>query len=158
MLGAFARDRKAEGATRPRPINIAGALLAAALIAWIIVVERMRGMDGGPGTDLGALGWYRRHLGDDDGGDDAALACADGARLRCGSSRERTARGHEVGCQTCAVRRRLLRDLDGVRASLAYGIYRVRRNVSIPGFLALGPEAGRIVAGAVPSWPPASTS
>ena len=58
MLGAFARDRKAEGATRPRPINIAGALLAAALIAWIIVVERMRGMDGGPGTDLGALGWY----------------------------------------------------------------------------------------------------
>jgi predicted metal-binding membrane protein len=58
MLGAFARDRRAGGATRPRPINIAGALLAAALIAWIIVLERMRGMDGGPGTDLGALGWY----------------------------------------------------------------------------------------------------
>jgi predicted metal-binding membrane protein len=55
--GAFARDRTS-GLTRTRPIDIAGALLAAALVAWIVVLERMRGMDAGPGTDLGALGWY----------------------------------------------------------------------------------------------------
>jgi len=33
-------------------------LLGGALIAWIVTVDRMRGMDGGPGTDLGGLGWY----------------------------------------------------------------------------------------------------
>ena len=33
-------------------------MLAGALVAWIITVQRMRGMDAGPGTDLGGLGWY----------------------------------------------------------------------------------------------------
>jgi predicted metal-binding membrane protein len=33
-------------------------LLAAAVAAWVVTVQRMRGMDAGPGTDLGALGWY----------------------------------------------------------------------------------------------------
>lgn len=33
-------------------------LLAAALVTWIVTVARMRGMDAGPGTDLGGLGWY----------------------------------------------------------------------------------------------------
>jgi predicted metal-binding membrane protein len=33
-------------------------LLAAALVTWILVVWRMRGMDAGPGTDLGGFGWY----------------------------------------------------------------------------------------------------
>jgi predicted metal-binding membrane protein len=33
-------------------------LFGAALVAWVITVERMGGMDAGPGTDLGALGWY----------------------------------------------------------------------------------------------------
>jgi len=33
-------------------------LLAAALVAWIVTVNRMWGMDAGPGTDLGGLGWY----------------------------------------------------------------------------------------------------
>jgi predicted metal-binding membrane protein len=28
------------------------------LVAWIVTVQRMRGMDAGPGTDLGGLGWY----------------------------------------------------------------------------------------------------
>jgi predicted metal-binding membrane protein len=32
--------------------------LGAAAIAWALTVERMRGMDSGPGTDLGGLGWY----------------------------------------------------------------------------------------------------
>jgi predicted metal-binding membrane protein len=33
-------------------------LLAAVVAAWAVTVERMEGMDAGPGTDLGGLGWY----------------------------------------------------------------------------------------------------
>jgi predicted metal-binding membrane protein len=33
-------------------------LLGGALVAWVVTAQRMRGMDAGPGTDLGALGWY----------------------------------------------------------------------------------------------------
>ena len=40
-----------------RPALVA-ALLAAALVAWIVTAQRMRGMDAGPGTDLGAFGWF----------------------------------------------------------------------------------------------------
>jgi predicted metal-binding membrane protein len=34
------------------------AVLAAALVTWLVTVQRMRGMDAGPGTDLGSVGWY----------------------------------------------------------------------------------------------------
>jgi predicted metal-binding membrane protein len=40
------------------PIWTGAALLALALVAWIVVVARMSGMDGGPGTSLGTLGWF----------------------------------------------------------------------------------------------------
>jgi predicted metal-binding membrane protein len=33
-------------------------LAGAAVAAWVLTVERMRGMDAGPGTDLGGLGWF----------------------------------------------------------------------------------------------------
>jgi predicted metal-binding membrane protein len=33
-------------------------LLAAAVVAWVVTDDRMDGMDGGPGTDLGSLGFY----------------------------------------------------------------------------------------------------
>ena len=33
-------------------------LFTAIVAAWALTVERMSGMDAGPGTDLGALGWY----------------------------------------------------------------------------------------------------
>jgi predicted metal-binding membrane protein len=39
-------------------VGLASALLAGSLVAWIVTVARMRGMDDGPGTDLGGLGWY----------------------------------------------------------------------------------------------------
>jgi predicted metal-binding membrane protein len=39
-------------------VLVAGALLLASFVAWIVTVQRMRGMDAGPGTDLGGLGWY----------------------------------------------------------------------------------------------------
>jgi predicted metal-binding membrane protein len=51
-VGAGGRDRA------PRAVLVAAALLGAALITWILTIERMRGMDAGPGTDLGALGWF----------------------------------------------------------------------------------------------------
>jgi predicted metal-binding membrane protein len=41
-----------------RPLRVAVLLLATALAAWIVSVARMRGMDAGPGTDLGGLGWF----------------------------------------------------------------------------------------------------
>jgi predicted metal-binding membrane protein len=40
------------------PSRAALLLFGAAAIAWAVTVERMRGMDAGPGTDLGGLGWY----------------------------------------------------------------------------------------------------
>lgn len=42
----------------PRPLALTSLALIGALAAWIVSVERMRGMDAGPGTDLGGLGWY----------------------------------------------------------------------------------------------------
>ena len=42
---------------RARP-TLVGLLLGVALVAWIVSLQRMRGMDAGPGTDLGTLGWY----------------------------------------------------------------------------------------------------
>jgi predicted metal-binding membrane protein len=47
-----------EQRARLNPISVAALLLGAALVAWIVTFERMEGMDGGPGTDLGGLGWY----------------------------------------------------------------------------------------------------
>jgi predicted metal-binding membrane protein len=38
--------------------RVAVLLLGAAVSAWAVTLERMRGMDAGPGTDLGGLGWY----------------------------------------------------------------------------------------------------
>jgi predicted metal-binding membrane protein len=33
-------------------------LLGTAGIAWVVTVDRMQGMDAGPGTDLGSFGWF----------------------------------------------------------------------------------------------------
>src|SRR5256885_11196969 len=41
-----------------RSLSLATAVLGAAFVAWLVTVQRMEGMNGGPGTDLGALGWY----------------------------------------------------------------------------------------------------
>jgi predicted metal-binding membrane protein len=40
------------------PVGIAAVLLGLALVSWIVTVDRMRGMDAGPGADLGGLGWF----------------------------------------------------------------------------------------------------
>jgi predicted metal-binding membrane protein len=55
-----------ESARLPRPINLPstvqlgliGLLLIGAAIGWAVTGDRMAGMDAGPGTDLGGLGFY----------------------------------------------------------------------------------------------------
>jgi predicted metal-binding membrane protein len=42
----------------PAQTTTAALVLGAALVTWIVTVIRMQGMDAGPGTDLGAVGWY----------------------------------------------------------------------------------------------------
>ena len=39
-------------------VTIGSLLLAAAAGSWAVTVSRMQGMDMGPGTDLGTLGWF----------------------------------------------------------------------------------------------------
>lgn len=36
----------------------AAGLLAVVLVTWIVTIDRMRGMDAGPGTDLGGITWF----------------------------------------------------------------------------------------------------
>ena len=43
---------------RLNPVWATATLVAAALVTWIVTFERMRGMDMGPGTDLGGLAWF----------------------------------------------------------------------------------------------------
>jgi predicted metal-binding membrane protein len=39
----------------PTPATVFVLLVGASLVAWIVTIERMQGMDAGPGTDLGGL-------------------------------------------------------------------------------------------------------
>jgi len=50
----------ADPAARERVMRAATAavLIAVAAACWAITVQRMRGMDMGPGTDLGGVGWF----------------------------------------------------------------------------------------------------
>lgn len=41
-----------------RHLGIVAGLLAAAALAWVWTANRMAGMDAGPGTDLGTIGWF----------------------------------------------------------------------------------------------------
>ncbi len=44
---------------RTAELRLTGALLlGAAAVAWLVTADRMDGMDMGPGTDLGSLGWF----------------------------------------------------------------------------------------------------
>ena len=45
------------GAVRAR-LGLIATLFALASVAWWATADRMRGMDDGPGSDLGALGWF----------------------------------------------------------------------------------------------------
>ena len=49
--------RPVYAAARTR-LGLIALLLVLAVLAWWFTVDRMRGMDDGPGTDLGRLGWF----------------------------------------------------------------------------------------------------
>src|SRR5262249_56547925 len=51
------------GLTLAAPTRTTILLVTGAAVAWVVTVERMRGMDAGPGTDLGGLGWFLRVWG-----------------------------------------------------------------------------------------------
>jgi predicted metal-binding membrane protein len=48
------------GSPRPGPVQVGvvASLLAVAGVAWAVTGDRMGGMDAGPGTELGGLGWF----------------------------------------------------------------------------------------------------
>src|SRR5437763_1874916 len=58
MTTAPADERLERTPMRLRPVSIASLLLALALVSWVVTFDRMRGMNAGPGTDLGGLGWF----------------------------------------------------------------------------------------------------
>jgi predicted metal-binding membrane protein len=43
---------------RRSPVLVPTAIAAATLVTWIVTVDRMQGMDAGPWTNLGGLGWF----------------------------------------------------------------------------------------------------
>ena len=45
------------GAARDR-LGLIALLLTLAVLGWWLTVDEMQGMDGGPWTDLGTLGWF----------------------------------------------------------------------------------------------------
>jgi predicted metal-binding membrane protein len=53
-----AGGRSLLGWLRGQPVLAAASLAAVAVVSWAVTVERMRGMDAGPGTDLGGFGWF----------------------------------------------------------------------------------------------------
>jgi predicted metal-binding membrane protein len=126
-----------------RPISVATALVGAALVAWIVTFERMHGMDAGPGTDLGGLGWYV-------GVWVTMMAAmmlpsvAPTALTFAQVSRERAQHGHAARVPTWIF-------LAGYLAAwtayglLAYGAYRALK-AAAPGFLAWD-EGGPYIAG-----------
>ena len=62
-MSVFAASRSNQGlapafaATRAR-LGLIALLFALAVVAWWSTAQRMDGMDAGPGTELGALGWF----------------------------------------------------------------------------------------------------
>ena len=64
--------RRAAPLSAAAQIALVAALLAVAAGCWALTGDRMDGMDAGPGTALGGLGWFLVELGGDDGRDDAA--------------------------------------------------------------------------------------
>ncbi len=58
MQAARLVARRAPARLERAQIGLLGALLALALVAWLITDDRMGGMDAGPGMALGGLGFY----------------------------------------------------------------------------------------------------
>jgi predicted metal-binding membrane protein len=57
-LARMTAEAERTSTLRLTPTWAAALLLLGALVTWIVTLERMRGMDMGPGTDLGGLAWF----------------------------------------------------------------------------------------------------
>jgi predicted metal-binding membrane protein len=57
-LTAATRDKGPVAVSTASELGPVLLLVAFAGIAWVVTVDRMQGMDMGPGTDLGGLGWF----------------------------------------------------------------------------------------------------
>ncbi len=44
--------------SRPAQAGLIASLIVVAAVAWAVTGDRMRGMDAGPGTELGDLAWF----------------------------------------------------------------------------------------------------
>jgi Predicted metal-binding integral membrane protein (DUF2182) len=53
-----ADGQRARRQLRRSSVLLPAAVAAATLVSWIVTVDRMQGMDAGPGTSLGGLGWF----------------------------------------------------------------------------------------------------
>jgi predicted metal-binding membrane protein len=58
VAGVELSGEKGLGRRRLDPAWVAIALVAVAFVTWLVTLDRMEGMDAGPGTDPGALGWF----------------------------------------------------------------------------------------------------
>ncbi len=64
MIASASRQPAAPGGLAPTlaavraRLGLVASLFAIAAVAWWSTIDRMRGMDGGPGTKLGTLGWF----------------------------------------------------------------------------------------------------
>jgi predicted metal-binding membrane protein len=56
--GIIAGSRPGGARSRRSPALIPAALAAAAIVTWAVTIDRMQGMDAGPGTNLGGFGWF----------------------------------------------------------------------------------------------------
>ncbi len=56
--GVLAGGPRAQRLLRDSPALVLAAVVAAALVTWIVTVDRMQGMDAGPGTNLRGPGWF----------------------------------------------------------------------------------------------------
>jgi predicted metal-binding membrane protein len=54
----LAGGQRARRLFRHAPVLLPTTIAATTLVTWIVTVDRMQGMDAGPGTDLGGLGWF----------------------------------------------------------------------------------------------------
>ena len=57
-MSTLASDKGPLAVPRASPVGPVLLLVAIAGACWAVTVKRMQGMDMGPGTDLGGLGWF----------------------------------------------------------------------------------------------------
>jgi predicted metal-binding membrane protein len=56
--GEMSSDARPPASVRTDDVWPVALLVGLAGLAWVVTVDRMQGMDMGPGTDLGGLGWF----------------------------------------------------------------------------------------------------